>query len=980
METLSTTSPKAKVLVIDDQFDNLRLMHKILHLHGHEVRLATSGEMGLASVETDPPDLIILDIAMPDMDGYAVCRALKQSPQSRDIPVIFISALDEVKNIVEAFEVGGVEYITRPFQTEEVLVRVENQIAKCRMRRALQRRVAIEELVTTVSTRFLGVTSEDREQEILHTLQDIGGFAGVDTCSLLLFGKDEWSVALSYEWHRGGEVRCIKHIEEMNLPLFNWTIEMLQNGEIITIPQVEDLPVEARREKESWQQRGHISVLGIPLTLRKKLIGFLGCTSQQHTMFWGEEDRRLLHVMGDIFVNVFARQQMEDSLRQSEARYRALFEGATNPVTLYDKDGTILLLNQSGAANFNRPVEDFIGKNLASFLPDKHDITVRRVRRVIETEVAQSFEDELEVPSGKKFYWTVMQPIANAQGEVDIVQAISYDITERKHGEQRQQTQLEVTCILAAASSQESALPDLLQALCRGLEWQFGEMWQVDHASDKLYRSHVWYEPELAATTFAQQDIVQTFARGEGLPGVVWKSGQPVWITEIPNDPHFIRVATAARAGLQGSFAFQIESSGGFEGVMCFFSHEVRHFDETLSRMMSNIGRQIGQFLQRKRAEEAFEAEHARFEWVVDQTDQGFLIVNQHDEIVYANRQARIYLNLPESVSESYESTHYFLEYATQQYHYHPIEAWRDWQERLIPFALMTEDHQPLRYLVRPETPTSQPLWLHVEVLDLPSKSPTHLICLRDVTEQMTRQRQMWTFHALISHKLNTPMSCLINSLYLLQELVNGQSDERASEYSTIALDSAQRLHQQLRNIRHFLTTPDLARPGEECPLSRLPQIVAQVSQELQIEHVHFTATEKLDHTCLVLSDQALALLFRQVLENAKKFHPTQTPNVTVLVDRPSRQELHITVQDNGVTLAPEQLKHVWVPYYQVEKHFSGQVPGMGLGLAIVAALLWSVGGSYRIMNCEPGPGVMVVLIVPVQESLYQEGLQEERA
>ncbi len=123
---MSTSS--ADILVVDDQPENLRVLSEVLRQRGFQVRQATSGSIALKTVAFQPPDLILLDILMPKMDGYAVCAALKKQPQTREIPVIFLTALGEVTDKMKAFDLGGVDYITKPFQIGEVLVRINHQL------------------------------------------------------------------------------------------------------------------------------------------------------------------------------------------------------------------------------------------------------------------------------------------------------------------------------------------------------------------------------------------------------------------------------------------------------------------------------------------------------------------------------------------------------------------------------------------------------------------------------------------------------------------------------------------------------------------------------------------------------------------------------------------------------------------------------------------------------------------------------------
>jgi adenylate cyclase len=119
---------KADILIVDDHPANLRLLSAMLEKRGYQVRKALDGQTALNLVELALPDIVLLDINMPQMSGYEVCSRLKAAAQTRDLPVIFLSASSEALNKVHAFEVGGADYITKPFQLEDVLIRVENQL------------------------------------------------------------------------------------------------------------------------------------------------------------------------------------------------------------------------------------------------------------------------------------------------------------------------------------------------------------------------------------------------------------------------------------------------------------------------------------------------------------------------------------------------------------------------------------------------------------------------------------------------------------------------------------------------------------------------------------------------------------------------------------------------------------------------------------------------------------------------------------
>lgn len=132
---------QGNILLVDDLPENLQLLSELLIQLGYSIRSVTSGRMALKTLKVKQPDLILLDIKMPEMDGYQVCTAIKADTELRDIPIIFISALDDAFDKVKAFNCGGVDYITKPFQIEEVVARLENQLTIQRQKSVLQEEV-----------------------------------------------------------------------------------------------------------------------------------------------------------------------------------------------------------------------------------------------------------------------------------------------------------------------------------------------------------------------------------------------------------------------------------------------------------------------------------------------------------------------------------------------------------------------------------------------------------------------------------------------------------------------------------------------------------------------------------------------------------------------------------------------------------------------------------------------------------------------
>jgi two-component system sensor histidine kinase/response regulator len=129
MNSIPYLEPSEYILLVDDELDNLTVLSALLAQQGYTVRRVLNGQKALNLLRSqEPPALVMLDIMIPEMDGYEVCKQIKRDEKTQDISVIFLSALDEVKNKVKGFEVGGSDYITKPFESLEVMARVENQL------------------------------------------------------------------------------------------------------------------------------------------------------------------------------------------------------------------------------------------------------------------------------------------------------------------------------------------------------------------------------------------------------------------------------------------------------------------------------------------------------------------------------------------------------------------------------------------------------------------------------------------------------------------------------------------------------------------------------------------------------------------------------------------------------------------------------------------------------------------------------------
>ncbi|MFB2939451.1 response regulator [Aerosakkonemataceae cyanobacterium BLCC-F154] len=241
MTTLLKSPSEINILIVDDNPDNLRLLAKMLELQGYIVRKSLSGKIALQGVHRHPPDLILLDINMPEMSGYEVCQHLKSSEVTRHIPIIFISALDQINDKLRAFEMGAQDYISKPFQELEVLARIKNQLliqqqqqllleqnqqlekeikerelieAKVRhLNTNLERSVQIRTLQLQQSLNFAATLKQisdrvrdslDQNQILKMAVEALGVALEVNSCDAVLYHPDLLTSMIRYQWIQPG--------------------------------------------------------------------------------------------------------------------------------------------------------------------------------------------------------------------------------------------------------------------------------------------------------------------------------------------------------------------------------------------------------------------------------------------------------------------------------------------------------------------------------------------------------------------------------------------------------------------------------------------------------------------------------------------------------------------------------------------------------------------------------------------------------
>ncbi len=229
----SSTITSATILIVDDTPNNLQVLFSYLETAGFEVLLAEDGESAIQIAQTQNPDLILLDVLMPNIDGFATCSRLKSQPSTKDIPVIFLTALSETVNKVQGFKLGGVDYITKPTEQEEVLARIQTHLRVQKMARALatkneelQQALDFEALIRRITDKVRD--SLDEASCLNIATKELATLLNLSSCQIELYDSEQVNATIAYEHSptlpkSQGEIRTINDSPELYQQLLQQT-------------------------------------------------------------------------------------------------------------------------------------------------------------------------------------------------------------------------------------------------------------------------------------------------------------------------------------------------------------------------------------------------------------------------------------------------------------------------------------------------------------------------------------------------------------------------------------------------------------------------------------------------------------------------------------------------------------------------------------------------------------------------------------
>ena len=355
MTKSQAAKPQADILIVDDTPNNLRLLGQILGKQ-YKVRLAPNGQIALTAARTTPPDLILLDIMMPEMNGYEVADQLKAGQQTKEIPIIFISALDDTNSKVRAFSAGGVDYVSKPFQEKEVLARVETHLQLRSLYKQAQDEIAERKRAEANIRRMVERWSilYNAAEEISASLDTEQVFAAVHTAvehfmpceDFVISLYDEIRNEMSGSYILENNKRVVPNPYKADHGLGG---HIVHSGQSLTLNSPEQIKKSGIRFEPYGDGPITSSVLAVPMQIKGKTIGMLSAQSY-HSDAYTREDQELLEMLaGHVAVaidharlfeqsqrEIAERKQAEESLKESEEKYHKIFNNEIDAICIFD--------------------------------------------------------------------------------------------------------------------------------------------------------------------------------------------------------------------------------------------------------------------------------------------------------------------------------------------------------------------------------------------------------------------------------------------------------------------------------------------------------------------------------------------------------------------------------------------------------------------------------------------------------------------
>jgi PAS domain S-box-containing protein len=987
------------ILIVDDNPDNLAVLSDHLEAHDFRILAAQDGAKALERAARVRPDLILLDVIMPGIDGFETCRRLKSDAATQDIPIIFMTVLGGTEDKLKAFELGAVDYITKPVMHQEVLARITTHLRIQSLTRQLEQ--TRDELATQVEERTTELVQANRR---LH--------------SEIAERKLAEETARRSEEH----LQTVLDTVQAGILIIDIETHTILDAnpaalQMIGAPKEKVIGAVCHRFI-CLAEQGHCPVTDLGLVVDNSERVLLTANGEARAILKTAAPVELggRRCLIESFVDIAERKWAEEALRESEERYRALYEDNPSMYFTVDADGIVLSVNKFGAQQLGYTVEELVGQSvLQVFHPDDKAAVRDQFAACIQSAGEAANWEFRKVRQDGSVLWVEerARAVRRADGSV-VVLIVCDDITERKRAETELRRRADELAVITRISREVTSVPDLSQTL-ESIAYRAAELCRADASGVFAYRSDGQLYVEASCGVSGQfVDVLnaQGVSSGSSAIGRAVAARHPIQIYDTAVEPDYPYSQLAASEDIHAVLAVPMLRADEVIGGIVLWHRQPRRFapDEVaflqaLAQQCVNAVENARLFEETKRLYQAEQQQRQRAEKLreaalalttsLDRDEVVEHVLAQLQEVVpfdsasvqllQGNRlevvAGRGFNNLPELLGLSFligadnpnskvartrapvileDAWASFEIFRREPYASAHIRGWLGAPmlvgEQLI--GMITLDKREPGFYSQEHARLVQAFAAQAAIAIENARLYASRAAL--IAELEAKNAELERFTYTVSHDLKVPLITIRGFLgFLEQDALAGNIAQVKADMARI-LSAADKMQQLLDELLELSRIGRLMNPPEEIPLGELArEAVSLAAGRLAGRSVEVNIASDLP---IVHGDRPrLRQVLQNLVDNAIKYMGSQPHPCVEIGARRDGEETVFFVRDNGIGIEPRYHDQVFELFAKLDHRSEGT----GMGLAIIKRIVEVHGGRIWIESEGAGKGSTFCFTLP---------------
>ncbi len=757
------------------------------------------------------------------------------------------------------------------------------------------------------------------------------------------------------------------------LRYFGYTLEELQQfdlGSFYRDPQ--------RRGELLAELREHGAVQDFEAELYRQ-DGSTFCANVNVNIIDLEGQRILLTMLEDIT----ERKHTQNALRESEGRFRRLAENAKDMIYRMSlPDGRYEYVSPAAREISGYTPEEWYGtpELFQEILPPEwQTYFAERWTELLQGDMSPYYEYQIIHKSGEARWLNQRNVLIRGErGELVAIEGIVTDVTEQKRAEARLRLLLELTQAAVEAADLHSALEIVLRKVCKVTGWAYGEVWIPNEAGTALECAPIWYSiDEVDIAVFRENTETIQFEARVGLPGRVWMTKQPEWIPDVSavDSAVFVRNQLAAKVGLKAGFGVPIIAHDDVLAVLTFFLPQARDEDWRLIELVAAVSTQLGQIIQRKRAEDALQESKESYQMLTELSRDMISLHDANGVYLYVSPVSQDILG--------YRPAELVGRGAYELFHPDDVESIAAHHRQVINKTMMPA----IVYRIRRKDGAY--IWLETTnrfIKNSETDAVERILCVsRDITERKRAQERLARSNAelrrfayIASHDLQEPLRMVSIYTQMLEKRCANKLDADAVDFINYIVTGTERIQAMIKGLQAYLQV-DRAK-AEFAPTDSAVALNYALA-ELRNEIAESGAVVTHDELPTVLADERqLSQVFEYLIDNAIKFRGEEPPRIHVSAfsspqpfaehtreSAPQRGEGEwiFAVRDNGIGIDPAYFDRIFGIFRRL--HAWDEYSGIGIGLTLCHKILERHGGRMWVES-QQGEGATFYFALPREE------------